>query len=52
MDTSINGTQPGALTEEAFFADRKAFWGTFTRFVTGVAIALAVLMALMAFFLT
>ena len=37
---------------EAFVADRQAFWGSFTRFVTMGAVAVVVLLILMAFFLT
>jgi hypothetical protein len=52
METSINGTQSGPSIEDAFVADRQAFWGSFTHFVTGAAVVLAVLLAAMAFFLT
>lgn len=44
-----SGTAP--LTEEAFLADRQGFWNSFTAFVTGSAIAVAVLLILMALFL-
>ncbi len=36
---------------EAFLADRQAFWGSFTHFVTGGVIAVVVLLILMAIFL-
>ncbi len=52
MDTTVDGTQSGPAIEEAFVADRLAFWGQFTHFVTGGAIAVAVLLVLMAIFLT
>ena len=45
-------TEPGPAVDEAFVADRQAFWGRFTRFVTMGAIGVAVLLALLAFFLT
>ena len=43
-------TAPAAA--EAFVADRQAFWGSFTRFVTMGAAAIVVLLILMAIFLT
>ena len=52
METAINQTKSGPSIEDAFVADRQAFWGSFTRFVTGSAIAIVILLALMAFFLT
>jgi hypothetical protein len=52
MDTTVDGNQPGPAIEEAFVADRLAFWGHFTSFVTGGAVAVAILLILMAFFLT
>ncbi len=45
------GTEPGPAIDDAFVADRQAFWGSFTRFVTMGAIAVVVLLILMAFFL-
>ncbi len=46
-----SGTAPGGLTVDRFMEDRQAFWGSFTRFVTGGVIFLAVLLILMAIFL-
>jgi hypothetical protein len=51
MDNTATTTPNAPVIEQAFFADRMAFWGRFTRFVTGGAIAIAVLLILMAFFL-
>ena len=39
------------VTEDAFLADRQAFWNSFTSFTTGSVIAIAVLLILMALFL-
>jgi Bacterial aa3 type cytochrome c oxidase subunit IV len=50
--TTISDSQPSPVLVEAFIADRQAFWGSFTHFVTGGAIAVVVLLILMAFFLT
>jgi hypothetical protein len=47
---TTNDPSPAAL--EAFLADRQAFWGSFTRFVTFGAGAVVVLLVLMAIFLT
>ena len=52
METIIEGTQPAPAIEDAFVADRQAFWGSFTTFVTGAAIAIAALLVAMAIFLT
>jgi hypothetical protein len=52
MDTIIDGSAPTSAIDEAFLADRQAFWGRFTGFVTYGAIAIAVLLVLMAIFLT
>ena len=52
MDTSIDGTNTGPAIDDAFVADRMAFWGRFTRFVTFGAIGIAILLILLAFFLT
>jgi hypothetical protein len=52
MDTTIDTTTPGPAIDEAFVADRLAFWARFTRFVTFGAIGIAVLLILLAFFLT
>ena len=51
--TSPN-TPPDAVpaVDAAFVADRQAFWGTFTRFVTMGAVGIVVLLILMAIFLT
>ena len=49
--TTTTVTEPGPNAVDAFVADRQAFWGSFTSFVTMAAIALVVLLALMAFFL-
>ncbi len=43
--------EPGPAAIDAFVADRQAFWGSFTNFVTMAAIAVVVLLILMAFFL-
>jgi hypothetical protein len=51
MDSTVDGTNPGPVIEEAFLVDRMEFWGRFTRFVTGSAVAIAVLLVLMAIFL-
>ncbi len=42
----------GAETPEAFVADRQQFWVSFTHFVMGSAIGIAILLILMAIFLT
>jgi hypothetical protein len=42
----------GAETPEAFIADRQAFWVSWTHFVLGSAIGIAILLILMAIFLT
>jgi hypothetical protein len=47
--TAATPTAP--VIEEAFYADRLAFWGRFTSFVTGGGIAIAVLLILLAVFL-
>ena len=52
MQTTVDASTPGPAIEEAFVADRMAFWGWFTSFVMGGGIAIAVLLALLAFFLT
>ena len=44
-------TEPGPNAIDAFVADRQAFWGSFTSFVTMAATAVVVLLILMAFFL-
>ena len=44
-----SGTPP--ITEEAFLADRQSFWNSFTAFVVGSAITVAVVLILMALFL-
>jgi len=44
-------TTTAPLTEEAFYADRRQIWATFTGFTMGGAIAVVVLLILMAFFL-
>ncbi len=49
--TPTNTTPLPAVTEDAFLADRQAFWGTFTGFTTGAAIAIVVLLVLMVVFL-
>ena len=53
MATVPTPTAPssGPAAAEAFVADRQAFWGSFTRFVTMGAVAVVVLLILMAFFL-
>jgi hypothetical protein len=50
METTA-ATPTAPAIEEAFVADRMAFWGTFTKFVTAGGIAIAVLLILMAIFL-
>jgi hypothetical protein len=42
----------GPETPEAFLADRRKFWTSFTHFTIGSAIFLAVVLALMGLFLT
>ena len=49
--TTTTITEPGPNAIDAFVADRQAFWGSFTSFVTLAASALAVLLILMAIFL-
>ena len=44
-------TEPGPAAIDAFVADRQAFWGSFTSFITMGAGAVAVLLILMAIFL-
>ena len=44
-------TEPGPAAIDAFVADRQAFWGSFTSFVTMAGIAIGVLLILMAIFL-
>ena len=43
--------EPSPAISEAFIADRQAFWGSFTRFVTMGASAVVVLLILLAYFL-
>ena len=43
--------EPGPPATDAFLADRQAFWGSFTRFVTMGAAGVAVLLILLAYFL-
>ena len=50
--TTLSDSHPSPVPVEAFLADRQAFWGSFTHFITRGAIAVAVLLILMAFFLT
>ena len=45
-------TEAGLEINQAFVDDRQSFWGSFTNFVTGGAIAVAVLLIAMAYFLT
>ena len=52
METTADSTTPVPAITDAFVADRMAFWGRFTKFVTYGAIAIAVLLVLMALFLT
>ena len=47
--TTVN--EPGLAMTEAFVADRQAFWGSFTKFVTFGALAIVVLLILMDYFL-
>ena len=39
------------VTEEAFYADRVAFWSFFTGLTTKAAVTVAIVLVLMAFFL-
>ncbi len=50
--TTPTASPAGTADADAFVADRQAFWGSFTRFVTMGAAAIVVLLILMAFFLT
>lgn len=52
MDTTADSTTPVPTITDAFLADRMAFWGRFTKFVTYGAIAIALLLVVMAIFLT
>ncbi len=45
-------TETAPDISQAFVADRQSFWGSFTTFVTGGAIAVTVLLIAMAYFLT
>lgn len=47
--TSI--VEPGPAATDAFVADRMAFWGSFTKFVTMGAVGIVVLLILMAWLL-
>jgi hypothetical protein len=49
LATAANAESP--ITEDEFVADRLAFWGSFTSFVTMGAVAIGVLLILMAVFL-
>ncbi len=49
--TTTTITEPGPSAIDAFVADRQAFWGSFTSFVTMAAVAIVVLLILLAFFL-
>ena len=57
MTPTVTSTAPETMTEagpnitDAFVADRQAFWGSFTHFVTRAVIGLVVLLILMAYFL-
>ena len=44
-------TQADSPAADAFVADRQAFWGSFTRFVTMGTVAIVALLILMAIFL-
>ncbi len=48
---TVTITEPSASAVDAFVADRQAFWGSFTSFVTMAASGIAVLLILMAIFL-
>lgn len=52
MNTTADTAPAVPAITDAFVADRLAFWGRFTKFVTYGAIAIAVLLVLMAIFLT
>jgi hypothetical protein len=52
-DPHSSAAQPvGPVTVDAFIADRQRFWSSFTHFATVTAAILAVLLILMAIFLT
>lgn len=44
-------TTPGSAIEEAFVADRLKFWARFTKFTTGAAAAVVVLLVFMWIFI-
>ncbi len=48
---TLPNSESSPIGAEAFLADRQAFWGSFTHFVTGGVIAVIVLLILMAIFL-
>ena len=50
--TKTDTSTPGPDLTEAFVADRQAFWSSFTNFVLMGVLGLAVLLILLAFFLT
>ena len=50
-ETPVYTPAAAALTEEAFYADRRRIYGTFTGMSVGATIAVVVLLVLMAFFL-
>ena len=53
MVDSFPTTQPaGPTTPEAFIADRQHFWGLFTRTIVTVVVTVAIVLVLMAYFLT
>ena len=49
--TQTTIAEPASTAVDAFVADRQAFWGSFTSFVTMAATAVVVLLILMAIFL-
>ena len=51
MANTINSAPTGPVTEEAFLADRQRFWASVTKFMTYVAVALAVLLVALWYFL-
>ncbi len=51
MTPTVTEAEAVSPAAEAFVADRQAFWGSFTRFVTMGTVAIVVLLILMAFFL-
>lgn len=51
MSQAASATNLAPVTDDAFLADRQRFWGSFSHFVLGCVIALAIMLILMAIFL-